>query len=221
MTRATARSADGPQRNAAADLPSGSTRERLLLATERLVAEHGVDGVSTRQISSEAGTDLGSIHHHFGSKDQLMLAARERRVGMIEAALQALIAARRAEGGEITPRDLAVFIVKPFADLAVDGASEARHYPAFLRSLTQCRRLSAQLAVDTRWTRRLLELFAEVRPDLVPDERRRRLALTSAMTINAVGDGALNFWLETTTPGLEHRLIGSLLDCVAAALAAP
>jgi AcrR family transcriptional regulator len=198
----------------------GSTRDRLLLATERLVATQGVDGVSTRQISTEAGVDLGAIHHHFGSKDRLMLAVRERRAAMVYAAMVSLLEARRAKGGEIGARDLAELIVKPFGDLVLHGG-EAKYYPGFLRSATQCPRIAGLMAFDTEWALRILEVFAEIRPDLTPDERRRRLGFMVVMTINAVGDGPVYTWLEATAPGQARHLLGSLQACVAAVLEAP
>ncbi len=50
-----------------------TTREVLLLTAGQLFAERGFDGVSTRAIAEEAGVKLGSIHYHFGSKENLYL----------------------------------------------------------------------------------------------------------------------------------------------------
>jgi AcrR family transcriptional regulator len=52
-----------------------ATSLQLLLAAERLFAEHGLAGVSLRQISIEAGSSTNSaIRYHFGSKDDLLRA---------------------------------------------------------------------------------------------------------------------------------------------------
>lgn len=50
-----------------------STREQLVYAAGELFAEFGYDGVSTRMIAEKAGVTLGSIHYHFGSKENLYL----------------------------------------------------------------------------------------------------------------------------------------------------
>jgi AcrR family transcriptional regulator len=51
------------------------TALQLLLAAERLFAEHGIAGVSLRQIANEAGSSNNSaIQYHFGSKDDLLRA---------------------------------------------------------------------------------------------------------------------------------------------------
>ena len=49
-----------------------TTRERLKVEAQRLIAEFGVDGVSTRDIVKAAGQkNVASLHYYFGSKDGL------------------------------------------------------------------------------------------------------------------------------------------------------
>lgn len=52
-----------------------STRQALVETAGELFAEHGYDGVSTRMIAESAGVQLGSIHYHFGSKENLYIEA--------------------------------------------------------------------------------------------------------------------------------------------------
>lgn len=62
--------------------PLPATALQLLLAAERLFAEHGLAGVSLRQISIEAGSSNNSaIRYHFGSKDDLLRAIFSYRLG--------------------------------------------------------------------------------------------------------------------------------------------
>ncbi len=51
-----------------------ATRDRLLRTAQRLFARHGYRGASVRRITEEAGTNLGAITYHFGSKDALYQA---------------------------------------------------------------------------------------------------------------------------------------------------
>ena len=53
------------------------TRAEILAAARRLFAEEGYESVSMRRIASEAGVDPSLIHHYFGSKDDLFMAAIE------------------------------------------------------------------------------------------------------------------------------------------------
>ena len=61
-------------------------RAQIIAATMRLIARDGVAALSTRTIAREAGVNLGTLHHLFGAKDDLLLA-------VLDAATSALIAA--------------------------------------------------------------------------------------------------------------------------------
>ena len=62
--------------------PPPATALQLLLAAERLFAEHGLDGISLRQILIEAGSSNNSaIRYHFGTKDDLLRAIFAYRLG--------------------------------------------------------------------------------------------------------------------------------------------
>lgn len=51
------------------------TREVILNAARVAFADRGFDAVSVRQIAEAAGVDSALIHHYFGSKDKLFIAA--------------------------------------------------------------------------------------------------------------------------------------------------
>jgi AcrR family transcriptional regulator len=53
------------------------TREEILAAARQAFAERGYDKASIRQIATSAGVDPALVHHYFGAKDQLFLAAME------------------------------------------------------------------------------------------------------------------------------------------------
>jgi AcrR family transcriptional regulator len=75
-----------------------STKEQLVLTAERLFALHGLDGVSLRQISTEAGNANNSaVQYHFGSKDRLIQAIFEYRIPSIARRRRLLAAERGAD----------------------------------------------------------------------------------------------------------------------------
>ena len=54
------------------------SRETVLDAAERVMAEHGYAGASRNGIVKEAGIPISSVYHYFGSKDGVLLAVMER-----------------------------------------------------------------------------------------------------------------------------------------------
>jgi AcrR family transcriptional regulator len=78
---------------------SPDTRAAILTSARELFAEQGYDGTSVRAIAGAAGVDSALVHHYFGSKDDLFLAA-----------LQA----------PLDPRE----VLLPVAEGGVDGAGE-------------------------------------------------------------------------------------------------
>ena len=54
-----------------------ATRDVVLDAARQAFAERGFDGATIRTIATAAGVDPALVHHYFGSKDQLFLAAIE------------------------------------------------------------------------------------------------------------------------------------------------
>ncbi len=59
---------------------SKPTKERLLDATERLCAAHGIDGTSIRAITEAAGANVAAVNFHFDGKAGLIRAMFARRL---------------------------------------------------------------------------------------------------------------------------------------------
>jgi len=53
------------------------TKDAILAAARDAFAEKGFDGASIRYIATGAGVDPALVHHYFGTKDQLFLAAMQ------------------------------------------------------------------------------------------------------------------------------------------------
>lgn len=51
-----------------------NTKQNIINAAGELIAERGVDNVSTRAVADSSGENIGSIHYHFGGKDALFEA---------------------------------------------------------------------------------------------------------------------------------------------------
>ena len=64
---------------------------QIIETAERLFAERGFDGTSVRDIAHEAGVNIAMISYYFGSKEKLMEALLEWRVGSIKIRVESLI----------------------------------------------------------------------------------------------------------------------------------
>ena len=54
------------------------SRELVLDAAERVMAEHGYDGASVERVVEKAGIPKSSVYHYFASKDGILLAVMEQ-----------------------------------------------------------------------------------------------------------------------------------------------
>jgi AcrR family transcriptional regulator len=59
-------------------LSSAEIRERILASVMPLIAEHGIDGMTMRQVADVTGLSTGTINYHFSNKRGLVIAALER-----------------------------------------------------------------------------------------------------------------------------------------------
>lgn len=54
------------------------SREAVLDAAERVMAEHGYEGATAAQIVKASGIPVSSVYHYFGNKNGVLLAVMER-----------------------------------------------------------------------------------------------------------------------------------------------
>jgi AcrR family transcriptional regulator len=62
-------------------------KDHILDVAEKIFAEFGYDGASTRAISGEAGVNMAMLNYYFGSKEGVFLAIFERRIAMFQQVL--------------------------------------------------------------------------------------------------------------------------------------
>jgi AcrR family transcriptional regulator len=70
-----------------------AAEEALLDAAERLLAEVGYAGITTRRLATEAGVNHGLVHYYFGSNENLLVHVLERFTGRLIARQRELYAA--------------------------------------------------------------------------------------------------------------------------------
>jgi AcrR family transcriptional regulator len=152
---------EGTAGTTTAGAPTGrAKRSQILAAATELIATHGVEGMTMRQLAGACGLNIATLYHYFGSKADLLGAIVDERhydAGLRELALP-------VDAG-LAPRPrLAAFV----AQLATQALGELRLWRLLIGeslrddavALAEARRLSGALerAVD-RW---LAALFPEL-----------------------------------------------------------
>jgi len=166
--------------------PSPSTKELLVVTAERLFAERGIDGVSIRQITLDAGVANNSaVTYHFESKAGLVRAIFEYRVPYLTERRRLLWA--QASTGVLRAGVEAYFL--PVAELA---EFEDSHYMSFLEQLSlhlSAERSSSLLPHDLRtpyleYEARIAELLGDLPEPLL----LRRILSASRLCIQVCAE---------------------------------
>jgi AcrR family transcriptional regulator len=194
-----------------------STKEQLVLTAERLFALHGVDGVSLRQISAEAGNANNSaVQYHFGSKEHLVQAIFEYRIPSVARRRRLLVGERK---GDLRSHVEAYLI--PLLEEAEDPDS---YYLTFLMQLQRYGsgthpfdRLPAEFQEPTRqFVREVSELLVDLPERLRP----RRVVQAMAICLHASADRQLA--LRHKAPVVPYALhLAELFDGLVGFLQAP
>jgi AcrR family transcriptional regulator len=123
------------------------TRERILDAAERLMAERGVGGVSLNEINQAAGQrNTAALHYHFGGRDGLLRAIMRRHGDWLRARhdeLYARVAGAGAGTGAPDVRGLVEVIVLPVAEYVGMGPSQRNAVRVWVSAVTR-----SELAVE-------------------------------------------------------------------------
>lgn len=110
------------------------TRDSLLLAATKLFAERGIDGVSTREITTTAGVNSASIGYHYGTKENLAREVFRSMAGPVNRArLEALTSYEEAVGPKAVLD--AAKVAKCFVEPALAAASNPKHESYYLGRL--------------------------------------------------------------------------------------
>jgi TetR/AcrR family transcriptional repressor of bet genes len=164
-------------------------RDQIAGALARLLPVTGYAGASTKAIAKEAGLSPGLVHHHFGSKEEILVAVVTDFAKRLEARIP-------EDGSERSPREalrglvLAWLAPGPGADAGAVACwaalgAEAVHHPAVARVYAE--------AVGKQ-VERLAAALSRARPDRSVEEVRA----VAAMVHGAI-EGA--FRLHASAPG--------------------
>jgi AcrR family transcriptional regulator len=208
----------------AAAEPRASAKDKILNAAERLFARAGVDGVSMREILKEAGVNVASIHYHFGSKDDLLLALAARQFPrVVERQLELL----RACAPDSTRPPLVEQIVEAFVRPALEwrGAADSTYGQRMIAALSfQGGELQRRIYVEHFHTAdaKFIEALRAALPEASPEAIYWRYAsMISAVMYTLAGIGRIQYLSRGLyDPTDVERSIGETVRFYSGALSA-
>ena len=62
-------------------------RQELVLAAYREIAEHGFEGLRTREVAAEVGVNIATLHYYFPTKESLIQAVLDHAMGRFRTTL--------------------------------------------------------------------------------------------------------------------------------------
>jgi AcrR family transcriptional regulator len=162
-----------------------STKEQIVLAAERLFAEHGIDGVSLRQIGAAAGNGNNSaVQYHFGSKDRLVRAIFEYRLPRLRERRELLIAEHR-------PADLRSWVACLVRWMLEQSELDGSFFQSFVAMLNQYGRRDAFAQVPESFLSAMRvdhDQLASYLDHIVEPLRTHRITQARVLTVHVAAD---------------------------------
>jgi AcrR family transcriptional regulator len=189
------------------------TKERLMDATLALLAERGEEGITLRDITGRAETNVASVSYHFGSMGALCCAtAKEAITRLLDEQTDRL----KRLGPDATVHDIARAVAEPFIDPSSPARALLRIFDRTIGGPDGEMRdwLKASLArVDAE----LMVHLAQALPDVDADELRFRWDCAAGILRSLVA-GSARSDVDGRCPDEIERM---LVPVLAGALAAP
>ena len=153
---------------------NNTTRQLILEAAVTCVERDGIEGVTTRKIALEAGTNIASINYHFRSKDELLSQVMEMTIRHM---LQDVVAAIEADAPfETTLREVIFYLI--------DGSLR---FPGITRAhLQQAIAGHKHGSTSARAMRRVFDRLAARAIKSFPKQPRAELRLRLAQVLSSI-----------------------------------
>ena len=170
---------------------SAATREKLLLAAQKLYGERSIDSVSLNEITTVAGQkNRTALRYHYGNKEGLLQAIMDRHAEPVSTL-------RRNYREELdtdylgAARSAAQILIIPLGQY-IDDSPEGAHYISILSQLAALNSEIVNPAADSRLKIHgepvLDPLMREAMAHLKPAETRRRLFAVLSITFHGIAD---------------------------------
>jgi AcrR family transcriptional regulator len=205
-------------------MTTGDPKDRILEVAERLFAEQGLEAVSLRTVTAEAGVNIAAVNYYFGSKAALLQAMTQRF--FLSVNTEQLQRLEGLEEKTTTPSVQDLLIAYAYPIFAVFDSPRGREWVQALMMIRSAG-LPGQTANvmegegGTEVTSRYYEALRRALPHLSPDELWWRFERTHGLLMANQGRRTVNGVQEVNRgkPGRDER--AWLITFLAGALEAP
>ncbi|HCI82282.1 MAG TPA: hypothetical protein DHW02_21620 [Ktedonobacter sp.] len=180
---------------AAEEMTTSDPKDRILEVAERLFAEKGLEAVSLRAVTAEAGVNIAAVNYYFGSKAALLQAMTQRF--FLSVNREQLRRLEELETKTSTPsvQDLLVAYAFPIFD--VFDSPRGREWVQALMMIRSAAFSGAVSSVmegegGTEVTSRYYEALRRTLPHLSPDELWWRFERTHGLLMANQGRRTVN-----------------------------
>ena len=165
----------------AGERPANTERDRrgeLIRAAMGVIAEKGVEGLRTRDISARAGVNISTLHYYFGTKETLLLS-------VLRHVTESLASSMPSSKGRSAREELRALFAGAFRSFRETPQLATVLQELRLRSRRDLSTRRAFRVVHGSWNRRVEEILTrgiangELRADL--DPRAAAMVVTSFM----------------------------------------
>ena len=199
------------------------TKDLILDAAEALFSEKGVEGVSLRLLTREAGVNLASVHYHFGSKEAVVKAVFSRRVRPVNRERLAMLDAVERQG-DAQVEDILIALMTPAIRLAQD-ALRGKHFMRLCARFYSEPAEYLEEAFEDEFAeviRRFELAFARALPSLSGNDLRRRMHFAIGVMVHTMLDSdRTKKWTEgACDPSDTEATLEAIVSFVAAGMRA-
>ncbi len=204
---------------------SDSTIDKIIVTAERLFAEHGIGGVSLRQIAREAEQkNVMATRYHFGSMEALVRAVYERRVEEDDRKRLHFLSQLSERGLDRDLRTILAATIRPLAD-ELDAGPSGWNY---LRFQSQVRLHSTDLYRELiiegpygEGVRQAIDMMIKLLPVMPEAVVHGRTELAFELVLSGFAERARRLSRETVSKESNRGFVSILIDSVAGMLSAP
>jgi len=170
------------------------TKSAIMNSAEILMAEHGIDGVSLREILRNADANPAALVYHFNSKDGLIAAILERHGPAIDARRLELL--RTLESVDTPPTVVEVIdaLIDPLLEFLHEEGESGRRFLRFLARLRSDRTgiiQQTEEGVPPEWMLRLRRVITTACSHLSKQERMRRFGMVMDAMLQSLANASV------------------------------